>query len=568
MRALSMTVPRLVLVLSTMLSMLLVTAAPALASDVDLENVRTVCSDGVPSGLSYTVRLVDRIDETDSATALIEYRPVGLDADAFSTAGTLELHDGNSFQASGVADGLDFAGADRVEVRVTITDSDNAKVAGDSYRQIVDVTECGGGSGSGAFANFVVCGPEGTAPAALLGNDGDETLTYDVRAETGGEVFERTVDVEPNRTNNKRVVLEFPNLDSLEGRTIDLTVTHGDAVELQRSFEVDCDDVLATPKADILGDCTSQSTGEIVALLDNPTDAPVDYDLVVDGTVVGSLTVPAESTDQLVETVEDGTYEVEVRADGQPIARNGALVIDCVDDPEPPSVDARTECLTDVATIDLTLSNPDVSPATFVVTIDGTEVDTITVTGGSEVASYAVADGDYDVVVTADGDVVFDEVVSATCVDSETPQVDAVLVCDDDGGVLTVTVSNPGEAATAVLTIDGVTVATQTIPADTTTEMVAGGIEDGTRAVVLTMDGEVVHEESVEVDCVEVQGVVFEQDPPTDPAPTADPAPTVAGGQLPNAGVQSIAWVLFALLLVFFGGDLVLTELRTRLRRR
>ena len=564
MRAPTKTTARLVLVLSTMLSMLLATAVPALASDVDLDNVRTVCSDGVPSGLSYTVRLVDRIDETESATALVEYRPVSLDADSFSTAGTLELNAGNSFQASGTADGLDFAGADRVEVRVTITDSDNPKVAGDTYRQVVDVTECGGGSSSGAFANFVVCGPEGTAPAALLGNDGDETLTYIVRAATDGEVFERSVDVEPNRANNLRVVLEFPNLDSLEGRTIDLTVTQGDAVELQRSFEVDCGDVLATPRADILGDCTSQSTGEIVAVLDNPTDAPVDYDLVVDGTVEASVTVPAESSDELALTVEDGTYDVEVRADGQPIARNGELVIDCVDDPEP-SVEVSTLCVTDLPTIDFVLDNPNTTPTTFVVTIDGELADTITVVDGSETRSYPVADGDHDVVVTADGTTLYDDVVTTICANGDEPQVDSTLVCGEDGGLLTVSVNNPGAERTAVLTVDGVVVDTATVAPLTIVELTAPDLEDGSRQVTLVLGDELLFDEAVVVDCVEVQGVVQDK-PPVDPA--TDPAPAIAGDELPNAGAESIAWVLFALLLVFFGGDLVLSELRARLRRR
>lgn len=560
MRAPTMTATRLVLVLSTMLSMLLATAAPALASDVDVDGIITLCVEGEPDGLGYTAELFQRQDETESATVAVSYRVDG-EGD-FAQIDELVLNAGNGYRASGSASGLDLDG-ERVTVRMVVTDSDNPKVEGDTKNHSADILPCDTGTPSGVTADHTACRDGAAAPAALLGNTTEETVTFTVIATVDGQSSTQTVDVTPRATDNRlRVPVSIDGIDDFEGRTMRLVVEVGGATELDKTFTIDCEEEQQPePEAALLGDCTSTG-GAIVASMDNPTDATVTFTVTINDEVVDTVDVAAGGSDEREYAVADGSHAATIEAGGVELA-SADLDIECS---ASPTADATTECFTDVATIEITLSNPDPTSATFVVTVDGEVVETVDITDSVVPVSVPVADGVHEVVVTADGVTIYDESINVLCTEEVFADAVAAVECTPDGGELVVTVDNPGDATTAQLVVDGEIVADVDVPSLELTDLIAPGLDDGPHDVEVIVGGETLLAETFDIDCVEVQGVVLEKDPPVDPAP--DPAPAVAGEQLPNAGVESVTWVLFALLLVFFGGDLVLTELRTRLGRR
>lgn len=568
------TIGRRVLVALTAVAAVLVgLATPALASDVDLDEVSTVCVEDEPTGLQYTVRQVDR--RTDPATAEVSFKRAWQGDDAYVVIDTLTLDESNDWTASGSASGLDFGDAERVTVRAVVTDSANPRVQGDTYVQTVSVADCGGGSSQGAFANFTVCDGETAAPAALLGNDSDGPLEYTVTARTGDEVFERTVTVQPGREFNRRVPLEFPALDSLEGRTIELMVVQNGAVELQRTFTVDCadDEVGSTPTATITDACTDEG-GAIGVELENTTDEPVDYVITINDEASDPITVPATTTEVVALAVVDGTYDVLVEADGSPVARATDVVIDCTDDPEDPedpedptadpSATATPSCAATPAIV-VDLANDGDAPTTFDVTVDGELVETVTVEADStDTVTVDTTEGDHDVVVTAGGETVLDETVTTDCDVEDTGSATTEVTCTDDGGSLVTTVVNGSEDTTVQLMVDGELVTDVDILADETLELTAPGLTDGEHDVVVVLGGETVLDTTVDVDCNEVRGETDERDG----APDADDDPerevVVADEQLPNTGAGTVAWALAGLLLLFLGSDLVLTQLRHR----
>lgn len=582
---------RILLVVATIAAALLATAAPALANDLVIRSLEAVCSDDGTDGIAFTVG-TDRTGEAaEHPDILVEWRPS--DSAEFRELARGELTADNGYTFSQTVTGLDLDGLDQVVVRATaVRTADggdtwgDGRAAGDTYTSRLDVSECGEDLSGDARVSWTAGCPTNGVPTALLYNDApaDEgaPVTFRVVGTMDDLVSETTIEVEAGgeptgdgRTLDPRAdEVELVFVDDAgdtvdpEDRTITLTVHVDGAVEFERTFTVDCEDGEPTPpSAAATGQCADQG-GVVVVDLDNPTAEPVAFELRVDGEVVRTVEVPAETATVVEHAVADGTHAVVVTAGGTTLLET-SVDLDCV---ASPSAEATVACF-EQGVLEVELRNPDAAPATFEVLVDGTVVDTRQVAEATETGSWTVQDGEREVVVRADGETVLEETLSVDCALVGSTAAAVEVVCTADEGRLVATVDNPGDAPTTVqLLVDGVVRTGTEVAAGAVAEVGVDGVADGDRRVVVTADGETIHDRTLAVDCVEVRGVTDSQEPAPGgdgegPAPAPDDDVVVAGEQLPATGVGTLAWLLVSLLLLFLGGDLVLSELLSRVPR-
>lgn len=654
---------RIAATLVATLSLLLAIAAPSFATDVVIGALDVVCEEGegpTDYGIAFTIR-TDRPDgpESEHPQIRVEYRPGG--SSSWTLLATGALNAGNGYEFSSTVTGFDFTGLDTIEVRATavgVADGGSnwgdGRLAGDRYQSTTAVDDCGfSDPGENAEASWTAGCPDSSEPAVFLKNAGaagDADITFDVRGSVADRTFQKTVTLEPGAT--KRVDFVFTNDDGTPFETEDTTVVarvliDGD-VEFSRDIVVDClRDELPTPDA-AAGPACTEDGGAVEVESDNPTDAPVEFVVSIDGKVVDTFTLGAGESRTDSYPVGDGEHDVSVQADGADVS-DSVVVVDCVE--AAPVADATDVCDA-VSGIVVTLDNPGDAPVEFEVVVDGSVVDTVVVpAGGTDtVTAGPLGDGDHDVVVTADGQTIVDRTINVDCSDDPI-EVDveaiAVGVCDEDGGLLVVDLVNEGdEPVDFSIVVDGVEVATETVTAGT--ETVEVPVAEGVLDVVVIGDGETLVDDTLEIDCTDVRNdveerplvgsscdesigsVTVELGPATDDQtytivvdgdevasvdlalgdirtvevvtedgdhlvevfvgdkllvaqtvtvdctdvlgnqegrnPAVDPggAPAVSDGQLPNAGAAAMAWIVFALMLTFLGADLLLTQLSER----
>lgn len=528
-------------VLVAALSMLLTFAVPAHASDVDFGGVSAICADGQPVGLEYTARLIDRTDETTTATALIEWKPGSLDKDAYSAIDSLELTTANGFTASGSATGLDFLGEDTADVRVTITASDNQasdrngkdKVTGDTRVVTVDLTTCQPTPEPPTATITGECTSTGGSVAVGVDNPTESAVTYVVSID--GDVVDSFDVTDGSETRDYAVA---------DG-TYDVVVTADGEAVASESVDIDCERGEASATA--LGACFE--TGVIEVELTNTDTAAATFVVTIDGEVVDTIDV-TDGTDTIVYAASEGSHDVVITADGEVVLDT---VVDVLCDSSALQVTFEVGCdeTTGLGIFQAQLTND--GPATSAqVLVDGELVADIDVAADS-ITDFAIdlPTGLPQVVVISDGVTVFDNPIEVECVKPATEQPDPIVTNEcqtPKDGIYTVTVDNPGtEAVEATVTIGDVVDETFTLEAGASSSVNAP-LDNGTYVLGVTVDGNEIINESVTVDCTEVQGITDSPD------------------TLPAAGAATVAWILLAMLLMFFGADVLLSgELRRRL---
>lgn len=216
---------------------------------------------------------------------------------------------------------------------------------------------------------------------------------------------------------------------------------------------------------------------------------------------------------------------------------------------------------------------------TYSVDVDINDVDTPAVDHDVDEGQQATVDGfplahgdTWTVNITAEGMAPYTTGGTANCPPDPDPDPEADPaaafnhVCTtDDAGVATVTLTNTGDADAefTVVTEDGGSSNAQKVtvtPGGTEVESVPLSGSEVLSFLVTAGDGEWTYDADNDRCVTEVQGVVFENDPPT-PNGAADPAPEpeVQGVQLAATGLESPDLLLLAMLFAGLGLALLLS---------
>jgi hypothetical protein len=212
-----------------------------------------------------------------------------------------------------------------------------------------------------------------------------------------------------------------------------------------------------------------------------------------------------------IDSLEDQTFTVEVRSDGQ-VLTSEVVTVDC--EPGPPSVaiSAQLECAGTTATGTVTATNNAAGPVSVSLAVDGVPAGApvVVAPGATESGSVDLAqyeDQTITVSVLADGAVVATYVVTPDCVAPHAEPGVRVGAVECPPPTTTVTLANTGDADSRVvfvIRIDGkiVQVSAPLYGGDTTT--IVGDLsryEGQTVTVELRANGEVLGSRTITVDC-------------------------------------------------------------------
>ena len=371
-------------------------------------------------------------------------------------------------------------------------------------------------------------------------------------------------------------------LGSLPDGTWTIPVT-ADGSSLNQQVTVDCDRP-GVPNVEVTEVCVEGDGTVTVRLSTTGGDLPVTF-VVTDPVTQAETTrevAPGESTSVTFTGLADGTYTIGVTADGTPL--NQTVVVAC-DRPGQPGVTAEQGCTADGGEVTVTLTNTtpagEGEPVTFVVTDPtGGSDRTVTVEAGSstDIVFSGLADGDYVVDVTADGQPWGRISVEVDC---RRPEVLGVLVeCLEEGGEVLVLANDGPTPVELTVLVDGEELTTVVVPGDDLAAVVIPVAEDESVQVTV-LDGDVVVAElEVTRDCEEPTPSTTTPPgggttaPPgagtTLPPPGRTDIPTeVAGiqqtaGTLPRTGGDHARMIVAGLLLVAAGALLVLAAQQRR----
>ncbi|MCD9624550.1 Cys-Gln thioester bond-forming surface protein [Rhabdothermincola salaria] len=287
-----------------------------------------------------------------------------------------------------------------------------------------------------------------------------------------------------------------------------------DGTDKSQTVTVDCDGP-GTPVVEKLVECVDFD-GTVTLTLKN-TGIPGKAEPVAfvventDGSPKWEGTVAAGQQEVVTFTgVADGEHTYPVSADGEDMDQT--VTVDC-DAPGTPSVAGDVECIDFDGTITVTLANTGTpgkaKPVAFVVkdpVTDAVVFDGSLEAGETKIIEFdGLADGDYTVPVTANGD---DESLALTvdCDGPGTPVVEKLVECVDFDGTVTLTLKNtgiPGKAepvAFVVKNTDGSPKWEGTVAAGQQEVVTFADVADGVHAYPVSADGEDM-DQTVTVDC-------------------------------------------------------------------
>jgi uncharacterized cupredoxin-like copper-binding protein len=376
---------------------------------------------------------------------------------------------------------------------------------------------------------------DGDVTITLSNTGGDKQVIFKVTDPRDGTVATRSV----NPGKSKTVVLE-----GFTDGTHTIAVT-AQGSSFDQTVEVACD-VPGVPEVETSGTCIEGDGVVKITLRNTGGDKPVEFIVTDprDGSTQERTLDPGETDAVALEDLADGTYTIEVTADG--VKFNQVVDVAC-DRPGEPEVDSEVECDAGDGDVAITLANTGGDdPVEFVVTDprDGSTVTrTVDVGDSTTVVLEGFDDGTHTIGVTADG-AELDVTVDVACDVPGVPEVDASAECVDFDGEITITLANTDgtEPIEFVVTDprDDSTV-TRTVDVGDTATVELVGFADGTHTIGVTADG-VELDQTVDVDC----------DRPGVPAAAAAAECTAEGGEItvtlentsPAGEAESIVFVV------------------------
>jgi uncharacterized repeat protein (TIGR01451 family) len=242
---------------------------------------------------------------------------------------------------------------------------------------------------------------------------------------------------------------------------------------------VDCKQ--AVPKADVSYECVD-GDGAVVFSLTNSGTEDATFTIAFNGQTRDVPVAAGGAETVTYPDVPDGNYPTVVSAGGAVVA-DTHVKVRC-DNPGKPDVSLATDCADNDGTATLTLKNIGGElPLTFVV--NGAKVDVAPNTSQT-VTFTGYTDGVRVITVTVEGvDGNFDQTVTTKCDKPSTASF--VPRCVDGDGVVEITLTNNGDDAPAVFTING---EQRTVQPMSTTTVNAGPYPDGPASITYQINGE------------------------------------------------------------------------------
>jgi hypothetical protein len=407
---------------------------------------------------------------------------------------------------------------------------------------------------NGAAPRAVLAAECGVGITGTLYNDGDLPTTFTLTID-GGDPQEITVDPGESKV-----------LDT--ERATEVTVT-GPGVDETISFDPDDCFELGTPTFSFACDLEGST---VTVTLEDLGELESDYDLYVDGELVDSFTGSFERT---IPVTEGETYEIEVRS-GDASLGSETYTVNCV---STEGFAYSRSC--DAFTITLAAGEAEL-PARYTVevTVDGvTSTEEYEVEPGAEpvVIEGSVSEGqEVGIVVSEEtrGVLAQDSWVANCAVpptppppmppSSPTPSASVAGICVPLS--VQVTLVSLGGPSPFDVFVDGELVASRESLRGSDTIAVALDGQDSASVRVVS-GGTVVLEQVVAfTDCSDVGGEQAER--PDDPPAIGVDDTSVAGGQLPRTGAESLPLVVAALMFGLLGAVLVVVSGSRRLVRQ
>jgi uncharacterized cupredoxin-like copper-binding protein len=325
---------------------------------------------------------------------------------------------------------------------------------------------------------------DGVATVTLANTGGDLPVTFIVEGQT--------VIVAPGGS-------ETVTLSDLADGVVDITIT-ADGKDMSQTVNVDCDRP-GEPSVSVGLECVEGNGVATVSLANTGGDLPITF--VVEGQTV--ILGPGESDTVVLSGLADGLVTIAITADGKDMSQ--AVSVDC-DRPGVPNVSSTAECVAFDGVVSVVVSNDGGDlPVTFVVTDPrGGTPTTITLNPGESqtVVLSGFADGTWTIPVTADG-ANFDQVVEIACDHPGTPAVEVKAECVEEGGLVTLLLSNTDPASEpvtfSVADPRGGPPQEVVVAAGATSEVSFGGFEDGDYSFNVVADGTPLPPFVVPVDC-------------------------------------------------------------------
>ena len=307
------------------------------------------------------------------------------------------------------------------------------------------------------------------------------------------------------------------------------------------TVKTDCETPIpAKPDAHVDAQCLPEggATGEVTLRnlaepRDGETARSVTFIVAIEGRADREVTVEARQTERVSFTFPegDGTRKVTISV-GDRVLVERDVRVDCVEPQLPPIVTITAECLPyGGAEGKVVLEVPSGgTPVTFTVAIEGEDDQEVTVQpGDTETVEFAFDEGDgtRTVSVSVGGTVIKTAEVDVDCVEAP-PTFQITSECLPAGGAqgeVILGVATGGSPVTFTVAIEGEDDQEVTVqPGNTETVEFSFPEGEGTRTVTVSIGGEIVDTEDVNVDCVDT------------PPP---PAATITAECLPAGGPQA-----------------------------